>query len=172
MLSAACSGQPERRRTCRTERGWQAMRFVHRDAGVERDWEVRLGRPDAVVADLAAALCAPGGRLVIDGREVAPSTPLAESGLVMGSQVSASTLPARGRGRGGGGGGPRPRSHPNPYQDPDHTSATRTAALNAGAVLRIVGGLDAGLSVSLPPGRVRLGRGGEADIRVDCRDVS
>ena len=146
------------------------MRFVHRDAGVERDWEVRLGRPDAVVADLAAALCAPGGRLVIDGREVAPSTPLAESGLVMGSQVSASTLPARGRGRGGG--GPRPRSHPNPYQDPDHTSATRTAALNAGAVLRIVGGLDAGLSVSLPPGRVRLGRGGEADIRVDCRDVS
>src|SRR5581483_6610768 len=37
---------------------WQSMRFVHRDGGVERDWEVRLGRPDAVVADLAAALCA------------------------------------------------------------------------------------------------------------------
>lgn len=140
------------------------MRFVHRDAGVERDWEVRLGRPDAVVADLAAALCAPGGRLVIDGREAAPSTPLAESGLVMGSQVSAATLPARAA------------TSPRPYlprsQDPDQTSSTRTAALNSGAVLRIVGGLDAGLSVSLPPGRVRLGRGGEADIRVDCRDVS
>ena len=157
------------------------MRFVHRDAGVEREWEVRLGRPDAVVADLAAALCAAGGRLVIDGREAAPSTPLAESGLVMGSEVSAATLTARGARSPR----PYPSAHPastlpqpnsrpqsHPYQDPDRTSATRTAALNSGVVLRIVGGLDAGLAVPLPPGRVRLGRGREADIRVDCRDVS
>ena len=136
------------------------MRFVHRDGGVERDWEVRLGRPDAVVADLAAALCAPGGRLVIDGREAAPSTPLAEAGFVVGSEVSAVATGA-GTVRG-----------PRPYQESDRTTATRTAKLNSGAVLRIIGGLDAGLSVTLPPGWARLGRGEEAEIRVACRDVS
>ena len=61
------------------------MRFVHRDAGVEREMEVRLGRSDAVVADLAAALGAPGRGLVIDGRPTPPGIPLAGSGLDMGS---------------------------------------------------------------------------------------
>ncbi len=135
------------------------MRFVHRDAGVEREWEVRLGRPDAVVADLAAALGCAGGRLVVDGREVSPAALLTESGLVMGSQLTTAMSAAGGEAR-------------SRFPDPDHTTATSTTAINPGAVLRITGGLDAGLSVPLPPGRVRLGRGDEADIRVACRDVS
>ena len=125
------------------------MRFVHREAGVEREFEARLGRPDAVVADLAAALGIAGGRLAIDGRETPPGSPLAGSGLVMGSEVTAVTRTA--------------------------SSATRlmhTGAADRGAVLRIIGGLDAGESVPLRPGRVRLGRGDEADIRVTCNDVS
>ncbi|HEV2346869.1 MAG TPA: FtsK/SpoIIIE domain-containing protein [Actinocrinis sp.] len=135
------------------------MRFVHRDGGVEREWEVRLGRPDAVVADLAAALGSPGGRLVIDGREVPPGAALTGSGLVMGSQVA---VGARASHR---------AAAPDPgfRRDDDRTATMRA---NPGAVLRIIGGLDAGLSVQLPPGRFRLGRGDEADVRVSCRDVS
>ncbi|MFL6117517.1 MAG: FtsK/SpoIIIE domain-containing protein [Catenulispora sp.] len=124
------------------------MRFVHRDAGVERDMELRLGRPDAAVAELAAALGAYGGALggglVIDGRPTPPGTPLAESGLVMGSEVA---------------------TVPTADWDPGTMS-------DQGFVLRVVGGLDAGLSVPLPPGRFRLGRGEAADIRVDCPDIS
>jgi DNA segregation ATPase FtsK/SpoIIIE, S-DNA-T family len=141
------------------------MRFVHRDAGVEREWEVRLGRPDAVVADLAAALGAAGGRLVIDGREAPPGAPLAGSGLVMGSEVAAATRPA----------GRVTRRGVRPYSDrpdPDRPDPDLTASMSPGAVLRIIGGLDAGLSLPLPTGRVRLGRGDEADIRVASRDVS
>jgi len=131
------------------------MRFVHRDAGVEREWEARLGRPDAVVADLAAALGAPGGGLVIDGRASPPGAPLAGSGLVMGSELTIAN-PAD-----------EARAGADLARDSD-----ATAAIDPGVVLRIVGGLDAGLSVRLPPGRVRLGRGDEAEIRVACRDVS
>ena len=132
------------------------MRFVHRDGGVEREWEVRLGRPDAVVADLAAALGA-GGGLVIDGRPSPPGAPLAGSGLVMGSEVA----PLEPAGRPGGAAA---ASWPR--------DAEATAAVDAGVVLRIIGGLDAGASVPLAPGRVRLGRGEEAEVRVACRDVS
>ncbi|MFD0632106.1 FtsK/SpoIIIE domain-containing protein [Catenulispora yoronensis] len=120
------------------------MRFVHRDAGVERDLELRLGRPDARVADLASALGSPGGGLVVDGRPTPPGTPLAESGLVLGSEVS--TVLADDR-------------------DPGTMS-------HEGLVLRVVGGLDAGLARPLTPGRFRLGRGDQADIRVDCPDLS
>ena len=136
------------------------MRFVHRDAGVEREMEVRLGRPDALVADLAAALGAAGGGLVIDGRPTPPGTPLTGSGLVMGSEV-AIALPV-----------PRPRDGTVPRSRRDSDATDATAMLDAGLVLRIVGGLDAGLSVPLRPGRVRLGRGEKADIRVDCGDIS
>jgi S-DNA-T family DNA segregation ATPase FtsK/SpoIIIE len=133
------------------------MRFVHRDVGVEREWEVRLGRPDAEVADLAAALGAAGGGLVIDGRISPPGTALAGSGLVMGSEVvlatAADALVAG------------PRRSPAP-------DATATTALDPGAVVRIIGGLDAGLSVPVRTGRVRLGRGEEAEVRVACADVS
>jgi len=142
------------------ERGWQAMRFVQRDGGVEREWEARLGRPDAVVADLAAALGAGGGGLVVDGRPAPPGAPLAGSGLVMGSEVETAARPAA-RGRAVAADG-RPR-------DVDDTATTM---LEPGVVLRIVGGLDAGLSVPLAPGRARLGRGDEAEIRVASRDVS
>jgi DNA segregation ATPase FtsK/SpoIIIE, S-DNA-T family len=129
------------------------MRFVHRDAGVERDLEVRLGRPDAAVADLAAALGVAAGGLSIDGREAPPWAPLTGSGFVMGSQVAATAA----------------ESAADPGTRPD---AELTAALDPGAVLRIIGGLDAGLSVRLQPGRVRLGRGDEAEIQVACQDVS
>jgi len=40
------------------------------------------------------------------------------------------------------------------------------------AVLQVVGGHGAGLSVPLRPGRVRLGRGAEADVRIECPAAS
>ena len=133
------------------------MRFVHRDAGVEREWEVRLGRPDAEVAELAAALGAVGRGLVIDGRPSPPGAPLAGSGLVMGSEVVLADAAAD------------PFAGPRRPREPD---ATATTALDPGAVVRIIGGLDAGLSLPVRPGRVRLGRGEEAEVRVACADVS
>jgi DNA segregation ATPase FtsK/SpoIIIE, S-DNA-T family len=144
------------------------MRFVHRDGDVEREWEVRLGRPDAVVADLASALGSAGGALVIDGREAPPGAALTGSGLVMGSLVEtgrAATNTAPGS----------PASAANTVSSKTavmRTAVIRTGPPHPGAVLRIIGGLDAGLSVPLPPGRVRLGRGDEAQIRVACPDVS
>ncbi|MBS2964610.1 FHA domain-containing protein [Actinocrinis puniceicyclus] len=157
------------------------MRFVHRDAGVERELEVRLGRPDAVVGDLAAALGAPGGRLFVDGRETLPGTPLTGSGLVMGAQVELVSRAGRGSGPGPGSWGDVERAASVNTESADTASAnaestrtvsSRTAVIDPGAVLRIIGGLDAGLSAALAPGRFRLGRGEEADIRVACRDVS
>lgn len=128
------------------------MRFVHRADGVERELEVRLGRPDATVADLAAAL---GARaLIIDGRPVPADVPLAASGLVLGSDVEAAAPFGRGAGL-----------------ESERVSED-TAQVTPGTVLRIVGGLDAGRSVALAPGRVRIGRGDEAEIRVSSRDAS
>jgi hypothetical protein len=40
------------------------------------------------------------------------------------------------------------------------------------AVLRVVGGLMAGVSAPLPPGKWLIGRGTEVDIHVDAQDVS
>jgi len=131
------------------------MRFVHRDAGVEREWEVRLGRPDAEVADLAAALGAGRGGLVIDGRPSPPRAPLAGSGLVMGSEIMLADAP------------PDPGASVRPVSD-----NTATTVLDPGMVVRVIGGLDAGLSLPVRPGRVRLGRGEEAEIRVASADVS
>ena len=139
------------------------MRFVHRDAGVEREWEVRLGRPDAEVAELAAALGEPGSGLVIDGRAAPPGAALAGSGLVMGSEVVlADAAAADAVGVGALAGSRLPR-------EPDITAA---ATSDPGAVVRIIGGLDAGLSLPVRTGRVRLGRGEEAEVRVACADVS
>ncbi|MEZ0109127.1 S-DNA-T family DNA segregation ATPase FtsK/SpoIIIE [Catenulispora sp. EB89] len=120
------------------------MRFVHRDAGVERDMELRLGRRDAVVGDLSTSLGGYGGALMIDGRMAAPATPLTGSGLVMGSEVSLTVTP----------------------------EADTGTMSDRGFVLRVVGGLDAGLSVPLMPGRYKLGRGEQADVRVDSPDLS
>jgi DNA segregation ATPase FtsK/SpoIIIE, S-DNA-T family len=138
------------------------MRFVHRDAGVDHEWEVRLGRPDAEVADLAAALGAAGGGLVIDGRPAPPGAPLAGSGLVVGSEVVLADAAAADPGHDHAAGSRRPR-------EPDVTAASMP---DPGAVLRIIGGLDAGLSLPVRPGSVRLGRGDEAEARVACPDVS
>lgn len=158
------------------------MRFVHRDAGVERELELRLGRPDAVVADLAAALGLAGGRLAVDGREVPPSAPLTGSGLVMGSVVTAASQEPY---RADAPGTRRyaayaerttamdSRSMDDSALDTRMNAGMTSGAADLGVVLRIIGGLDAGLSVPLRPGsRVRLGRGDDAEIRVASRDVS
>ncbi|MBV1850737.1 FtsK/SpoIIIE domain-containing protein [Catellatospora tritici] len=116
------------------------MRFVFRLAETEHELELRLGRPDATVADLAAALGL-GGDLLVDGKVSRAETALVESGLVSGSQVSAA--------------GAEPTVAPPPL-----------------AVLRVVGGLEAGRSVPLHTGRTTLGRAPEAGIRLAAPDVS
>ncbi|WP_155370284.1 FtsK/SpoIIIE domain-containing protein [Catellatospora vulcania] len=64
------------------------MQFVFSLADTEHELDLRLGRPDATVGDLAAALDLPGG-LLVDGRPARAETALVESGLVTGSQVTA-----------------------------------------------------------------------------------
>ena len=157
------------------------MRLVYRDGGGEHEVQVRLDRPDAVVADLAAALgagrargAAPGrdagtgartgAGLVIDGRPVPAGTALSASGLVAGSRVSPATAAA---GRSAAAAVAKATASTSAT-----ATSTVTTALDPGVVLRVIGGLDAGLSVPLGPGRARLGRGEEAEVRVDCRDVS
>ncbi|MGW1620876.1 FtsK/SpoIIIE domain-containing protein [Streptomyces sp. NPDC002172] len=117
------------------------MRIVCAEGDRERELELRLGRPDALVEDLMAAVGLPGGGVDIDGRVVPPQTVLSESGLVHGSRVSPS----------GG-----------------HTPALFKPV----AVLRLVGGLEAGCGVALAMGRTVVGRGAEADVRVVATGVS
>ncbi|MER6305411.1 FtsK/SpoIIIE domain-containing protein [Streptomyces sp. NPDC001657] len=63
------------------------MRIVHGDGDAEREVRLRIGRPDATVADLAVALGEPGRELSIDGRVVLPEAGLGECGLLHGSRV-------------------------------------------------------------------------------------
>lgn len=116
------------------------MRFVYRDDEIENELELHLGRPDATVGDLANALAARNG-VLIDGRGFPPDTGLAESGLVMGSEVVPAVRPP-------------------------------TAALRPAAILRVVGGLESGLSMPLLPGRIVIGRGTEANLDLSAVDVS
>ncbi|GHJ42714.1 cell division protein FtsK [Catellatospora sp. TT07R-123] len=116
------------------------MRFVFALADTEHELELRLGRPDATVGDLAAALDL-GGDLLVDGRVSRAETALAESGLVAGARVSVAGAP--------------PTVAPPPL-----------------AVLRVVGGLEAGRSVPLGAGRTILGRAPEAGVRLSAPDVS
>ncbi|MFC4035023.1 FtsK/SpoIIIE domain-containing protein [Streptomyces polygonati] len=118
------------------------MRIVCVDGGREWDVELRIGRPDATLADLGAALGIPGDALGIDGRVLPARTVIGESGLLQGSRVTAA------------GGSPPPglREH--------------------GVALRLVGGLEAGRTVPLPAGRTVVGRGAEADVRVVATGVS
>ncbi|MEV5480043.1 MULTISPECIES: FtsK/SpoIIIE domain-containing protein [Streptomyces] len=118
------------------------MRIVCVDGGSERDVELRLGRPDAMLADLAAALGMAGSQLSIDGRVLPAQTVLSESGLVHGSRVARADRPVTHR-----------LSKP-------------------AVVLRFVGGLQAGRTVLLAAGRTVLGRGAEADVRVVATGVS
>ncbi|MFI1330294.1 FtsK/SpoIIIE domain-containing protein [Streptomyces sp. NPDC020845] len=118
------------------------MRIVYADGKTEREMELRVGRPNATLADLAATLDIPASGLSIDGRTAPPETGLGESGLAHGSRVA--------RAGWGSAGGPRV----------------------AVAVLRVVGGLEAGRSVPLRVGRTVIGRGAEADVRVVATGVS
>ncbi|MGV9251125.1 FtsK/SpoIIIE domain-containing protein [Streptomyces sp. NPDC003697] len=118
------------------------MRIVCVDGGREWDVEVRFGRPDATLVDLAAAVGMPGRVLAVDGRVMPPETLVNESGLVHGSRVAGACGPAVG--------------------------GLRKPA----AVLRLVGGLEAGRSVPLAVGRTIVGRGAEADVRVVATGVS
>ncbi|MFC0596865.1 FtsK/SpoIIIE domain-containing protein [Streptomyces palmae] len=126
----------------RIDGGRRAVRIVCVDDGREWDVEVRLGRPDATLADLAAAVGMPGHVLAVDGRVSPPGTPLNESGLVHGARVA-------------GAGGL-------------HAGGLRKPV----AVMRLTGGLDAGRAIPLTAGRTVLGRGAEADVRVAATGVS
>jgi S-DNA-T family DNA segregation ATPase FtsK/SpoIIIE len=110
----------------------------------EREWDVelRIGRPDATLADLAAALGMPGSVPAIDGRVLPPETGLSESGLVHGSRLTGAGLGA--------------------------VAGLRKPV----AVLRLVGGLEAGRTVPLAVGRTVVGRGSEADVQVVATGVS
>ncbi|MER5789512.1 FtsK/SpoIIIE domain-containing protein [Streptomyces sp. NPDC001980] len=119
------------------------MRIVCVDGGGERDVELRLGRPDATVRDLATAVCMPvESGLGVDGRAVRSGTVLSESGLVHGSRVGRAGWLATG--------------------DPGGPAA----------VLRLVGGLEAGRGLPLTAGRTVVGRGAEADVQVVATGVS
>lgn len=63
------------------------MRIIYDDGQSEHELQLRLGRPDATTADLAAALGDPGRALAIDGRAAQPDAGLVESGMVHGSRV-------------------------------------------------------------------------------------
>ncbi|AKH86456.1 hypothetical protein AA958_00195 [Streptomyces sp. CNQ-509] len=118
------------------------MRVVHSHGRSERELELRIGRPDATLADLAAALGVPVGGLSLDGRVVPPETGMHESGLADGSRL---------------------------VTGKDHVELRpgQTAV-----VLRLVGGLEAGRSVSLPADRTVIGRGTGVDVRVAATGVS
>jgi S-DNA-T family DNA segregation ATPase FtsK/SpoIIIE len=119
------------------------VQFVFRDGSAERELELVLGRPDACVADLAAALNLPGPELSIDGRPVGGDLPLTQSGLLGGSRVTAA-----------------------------HAALPPPSGTPAAAVLRVVGGLAAGDSFRLAAGRALVGRGGRSDVRIGAPGVS
>ncbi|WP_210577671.1 FtsK/SpoIIIE domain-containing protein [Streptomyces sp. GESEQ-4] len=118
------------------------MRIVFADGESERELELRIGRPDATLADLATVLGIPASALSVDGRVAPPSTGLYESGLVHGSRLA----------RAGWG--------------------SATGRRGPASVLRVVGGLEAGASIPLQVGRTVIGRGAEADVRVVGTGVS
>lgn len=148
------------------------MQFVYETGGQAWELDLRVEHPDACVADLAAALGSGGGDLWIDGRLTPGDLGLAEAGLVAGSVV-------------------RPIADPPRHaQAPRATAATQSAAGSAPAaavatgatatalpptvaVVRVVGGLDAGASIPVGPGPVVLGRhGGAGRIRLADPGVS
>jgi DNA segregation ATPase FtsK/SpoIIIE, S-DNA-T family len=117
------------------------MQIVYDDGAASAECDLVLARPDATVADLARALRTATPDLVIDGRAAAGDTPLAGCGLLAGSTV-------------------RPGRSPAPVPAPDPV-----------AVLRVVGGLCAGLSVPLAAGRAIVGRG-RVEVGIEDTAVS
>lgn len=126
------------------------MRFVFDDVTTRTDLELSLEGPDACIADLAAALGVRSRGLAIDGRFTPGELGLFEAGLVEGCVVGPPESARRDGAAQAGGGAPGPGS----------------------AVLRIVGGLAAGDSLPLPPGRTIIGRGPAAGVIIDSREVS
>jgi S-DNA-T family DNA segregation ATPase FtsK/SpoIIIE len=114
--------------------------------GVERELDLDVASGHGTVGDLAAALSwdAPGSGLVIDGRYWAPDTPLGDLSLRQGAVLE-------------------PASGPPPGSD----------APAPAAVLSVAGGLGAGATLDLSPGRHTLGRDPErADVVIDDPTVS
>ncbi|SEN79952.1 FtsK/SpoIIIE domain-containing protein [Actinacidiphila rubida] len=143
------------------------MRIVCVDGGREWDVEVRFGRPDATLADLAAAVGMPDRVLAVDGRVMPSETVVRESGLVHGSRVAGADGYAGG-GRAAHGAAPG-RFAPGPAV----TGRPGPGGLRKPtAVLRLVGGLEAGGGLPLAAGRTVVGRGVEADVRVVASGVS
>ncbi|MGD0240121.1 MAG: FtsK/SpoIIIE domain-containing protein [Streptosporangiaceae bacterium] len=70
------------------------MQFVFDDGRAERELELRLDRPDACVADLAAALGLGEPALSIDNRVIPGELALSEAGLVAGARVAPPWRPA------------------------------------------------------------------------------
>ena len=115
--------------------------------GVERELDLDVASGHGTVGDLAAALSwdAPGtAGLVIDGRYWAPDTPLGDLSLRQGAVL-------------------QPASGPPP------DSGVPASV----AVLSVTGGLGAGATLGLQPGRHTLGRDpGEADVLIEDPTVS
>ncbi|MBW3557327.1 MAG: FHA domain-containing protein, partial [Actinobacteria bacterium] len=110
--------------------------------GRARDRTVTIRRPDATIADLAAALgLDPDAGLAIDGRWVNPPTRLCDAGLVAGSRLASAPPPA--------------------------TPPARPAAL-----LACTGGLAAGQLHHLTPGLHVVGRDPSCDVVIDHDTVS
>jgi FHA domain len=119
------------------------VEFVFSDAGSVREHELSIVDPTARVSDLAVALGADPAALVVDGRVVPGSAGLRASGLVTGSTVAPVSAPP----------------------------AARTAASTVEA--RVVGGLDAGGRLPLPPGETVVGRGdGTAGLPIGHSSIS
>lgn len=118
------------------------MQFAYDNGTCCRDLELTAALPGATVADLAAALGAPGPDLVIDGRLAEGAAPLAGSGLLAGSTVAT----------GSGGREARPAS--------------------PAVIARVIGGCAAGQSFPLVPGPAIIGRDEEAAVRLRGQAVS
>lgn len=109
------------------------MRIVHRDGGVDRVVEIDIDDPGSTVGDLLVVLAQPGATAtrtdaVIDGVAVTADRPLSAVTLCEGSVLETAPAP------------PTTSAHP----------AARTLA--------VVGGLHAGLRVTVHPGAT-IGRG-------------
>ncbi|MGH2652233.1 MAG: FHA domain-containing protein, partial [Actinomycetota bacterium] len=113
--------------------------------GVERELNLDFNPDQGTVGELVAALGVNGSGdwgLVVDGRFLAPSTLLSDSGLRQGSVLEPGPAPA-------------PADAAPPV-----------------AEVRLTGGLEAGRTVPVPPGVLRFGRDQASDIAVDAASVS
>ncbi len=162
------------------------MQFVYETGGQAWELDLRVEHPDACVADLAAALrppvehagersdaahgrpAEPGGELWIDGRRTPGDLGLGEAGLVAGAVVRPGADPDAAFGIGvGAGTGTAGAGASSP-----RGAYGVTPPLPAVAVVRVVGGLDAGASIPVGPGSVVVGRLGDGGIRLADPGVS